>query len=98
MSERSEKAIVGDPGDGAEQAERHILADHGSHLEDTLVVHREAVDTCGENALNGGGNLNGVDALCQFEPALVSSQCLCLDESPDGLLEEEWISPLHEEL
>src|SRR5262245_14622825 len=57
MREPAPKILFTQIGDGQQQRERHVLADDGGRLEQSLVVQREAVDARRENRLDRRGYL-----------------------------------------
>jgi hypothetical protein len=78
-------------GNGQEQRHGHVLADDGSGLEQSLGLRRQAVDTRGQNGLNGGGDRQVLDGPGEPVGAALADEGRRLHQSPHTLLEEEGI-------
>jgi hypothetical protein len=96
---------LGHVGDRLDERERHVLSDDGSGLEETFVLGREPVDSCGEDGLRRRRNLPDVRTARLWRgprqpigPALPDGR-LGFHESLDALLKEERIPfrPLDEQ-
>src|SRR5262245_18526800 len=84
-------------GDLLEQHKRYVLTDDGGDLEESLGFWRKTVDAGGEHRLNRGLNLDGADRLNELILSSLACQHLRLDQSPDGLLDEERVAALDQE-
>jgi hypothetical protein len=75
-------------GDGAEELERHVLADHGRGLKECLRLAGQPIDARGPNRLDGGWNLHRVYPVRGPIGAPVSSEASRLHEGPHALFDE----------
>ena len=73
-------------GDRLKESDRHVSADNGGDLEQSLIFRCEPVDTRCEHRLDRGRDLDRLDWLRQPIPSWLASQRLCLHQRPDGLL------------
>jgi hypothetical protein len=70
--ETAVERVIREVGDRPKEGERHVLADHGRRLEQTLVLGREPVDPRGEHHLDRGGNLDRLDVVNQPIPSALA--------------------------
>ena len=78
-------------GNGQEQRHRHVLADDGGRLEQSLGLGREAVDAGSQDGLNSGGNRQLLDGPAEPVGAAVADEGGRLHEGPHTFFEEEGI-------
>ena len=90
--ERCVQRVVRQLGDGLQQRERHVLADHGSRLEQTLVVGLETVDASGQDRLDRRRHPEVRQILGQTVGTAPTDQRAGLDQAPDALLQEERVA------
>jgi hypothetical protein len=92
LVEAGAQRVVVEAGDGAQEGERHVLADHGGGLEQPLVLGRQSIDARGEDRLHGWRDLDGLRRLRQTVIAELADEGPGLDQGPDALFEEERIA------
>lgn len=80
--------IVGCVGNGCEEGERDVFADHGCGLKEPFVVRLQAVDTGRENRLRRRWNLQAIGRSGQAIGSGVARQDVRLDERAHALLEK----------
>src|SRR5439155_5822977 len=87
-------------GEGLQERERDVVADHSRRLEQGLVLRRQAIDPGREDGLYGGGHLNRVERFRQPVGTPLSGQRPRLHDRLHALLEEERgsLRPLGEQL
>src|SRR4030095_10877549 len=87
------------PGHLLEQRERHLAADDRRHLEQPLVLRRDAIDPCRQDGPPRGGHLDAWGRGRESIDAALAYQSAGLDEGSDALLQEERVAlgPLAEE-
>src|SRR5882724_9072630 len=76
-------------GDRLKQRERHVMADDGGRLEQTLLLDGQPVDARGQNRVDAGRDLDGLDGLDEAIRAGLADERLRLHKGSDALLEEE---------
>src|SRR5262245_52582403 len=92
MSESTAQLLLRPPDDRDQQRERDILADDGARLQDALVLRRKPIDAGGQNGLDRRRDLDVGDGSCLPICATLAREHPGLDESPDALLDEQWVA------
>jgi hypothetical protein len=83
---------------GVEQHEGHVLADDRGRLEQLLVVRREPVDPGRQDHLHGRRDLDRLDRPGETKGPALPGERTRLHQRPNGLLQEERVAALDEEL
>jgi hypothetical protein len=75
-------------GDCLKQRQRHVLADHGGRLQQSLVLGGEPIDARGQDRLHCGRHLNGFRRVRQPIGAGFANEGGGLDQRAHALLEK----------
>src|SRR5215470_3051452 len=78
--------------DRFEQRERHVLADYGRCLKQSLVFRRKVVDSSGQHRLRCGGKVKALDRPRQAVGTAFTREGPRLEQHPNALLDEEGIA------
>ena len=96
--ESATERLVRQVGDRLQQRERDGLADDGGDLQEMLVLREQPVDARREDHLHGGRDLDRLNRVGHPIPSALPVQCLGLHQGSHGLLEEERVAALDQEL
>jgi hypothetical protein len=96
VGEAATEHLLWHSGNGLQEGQGYLVANHGSRLQEALLRGWQPVDTRRQHRLHRGRHLNGWQRLCQAIGPPLAHQHVGLDQGPDALLQEERIpfSPL----
>ena len=77
---------------GLEQGQGHLGANHGSRLQEPLLLRRQPVDACRQHGLHRGRHLNGRQRLRQAVRPRFAHQHPGLHQGAHALLQEEGVA------
>ena len=89
VGERSMQRLFGHLGDGLQEGQGHLGADHGGSLEQALVLRRQAVDARCQHGLHRGRYLNGREGLRQAIGTALADQYAGLHQGARSLPERK---------
>ena len=92
MRQAPVQRLLGQLGNGLQQGQGHLGADHRSRLEQPLLLRRQSVDARRQDGLHRGRHLNGRQGLRQAIGPALADQHPRLHQGAHALLQEEGIA------
>jgi hypothetical protein len=84
--------LVGHVGNGLQQRQGDLHANHPRRLQESLRLRWEPVDACGQHRLDGGRHLNGRQRLRQVVGPRCAHQHAGFDEGAHALFQKEGVA------
>src|SRR5262249_34863701 len=92
VSETTMQRLVGQVRKSLQQGERYLSADHGGGLEQAFLFGWQAVNTRRQHRLDGGGDLNRRQGVCQAIAPTLAHQDARLYQRADALFQKERVA------
>ena len=94
MRQTHAQRLVRHLGNGLEQRQGHLCANHRRCLQQAFLLRRQAVDTRRQHRLHRGRHLDSRQGSGQTIGAALPDQHLGLDQRPHAFFQEKWIPPV----